>query len=68
MITKTENLTYKLKDVNFQDGHLVDENGEIIDLMLHLKTVFGDTVFELVAKSTNKQDLEISNLLGVDGE
>ena len=68
MITKTENLTYKLKDVNFQDGHLVDENGEIIDLISHLKAVFGDAFFELVAKSTNKEDIEISNVLGIDGE
>jgi hypothetical protein len=69
MITKTENLTYKLKDINFQNGCLIDaESGEIVDLMLQLYAVFKNHPFELVAKSTIKEDVEITDLLNEVGE
>lgn len=62
-VIKTTKLDYKLKDVHFQDGHLVDENGEIVSLIEDMKTVFGLQDFTLTATLTTKTEYEVDKLV-----
>lgn len=63
MITKTSKIDLKLKDVCFSDGHLVDENGEIINLLDNLKAVFGSEVFTLTATVSTKEEYTIEDFV-----
>lgn len=57
----TNKTDYKLKEVNFVDENLIDENGEVIDLNKNLKTIFDDKTFTLVASMTEKAECEVSD-------
>lgn len=61
MIKKTVKVDYKLKDVHFEDGVLVDENGEVVDALKELETVFGTREFELSAKYQNVSEHEVED-------
>ena len=61
-IIKTTKVDYKLKDVHFEDGVLIDENGEVINLSEDLSTVFGNREFSIAASFQNKAEFEVSDL------
>ena len=57
----TNKTDYKLKEVNFVDENLIDENGEVIDLNKNLKAIFDDKTFTLVASMIEKAECEVSD-------
>lgn len=60
MITKTERLDLKLKGCAVgPDNEIHDADGEIVDLNLMLKAIFGLTEFDLSAASVSKEELEV---------
>lgn len=61
MITKTTKIDYKLKDVKFQDGVLIDENGEVIDIAKNLETIYGDHEFTITATITSKKEYDVED-------
>lgn len=60
-ITKTIKVDYKRKDVKFQDGILVDENGEVINLISDLSSIYGNREFTLTATITSKSEYDIED-------
>ena len=52
-----KSITYngKLKGVSFVDGRLIDEDGEIIELMYILQNVYGDKPFDISTTSKTEQ-------------
>ena len=62
MVIETKKVDYKLKDVKFQDGCLIDENGEVIGLIEDLMKVFGESEFTLTATFTAKTEYNVSDL------
>lgn len=60
-IIKTTKVDYKLKDVYFENGTLVDENGEVISLVEDLSTIFGNRMFTLTASFQNKAEFEVED-------
>ena len=61
-VTKTTKLDYKLKDVHFQDGYLVDENGQVVNLVIDLLKIFAGQDFTLTATLTTKTEYEVDDL------
>lgn len=59
LITKTEKIDYKLKNVCFDNTTLFDENGEVVDLIKELSTVFKDEYFDISVSSTNKANYDL---------
>ena len=62
MIIETKKVDYKLKDVRFEDGCLIDENGEVISLIEDLMKVFNGSEFTLTATFTAKTEYNVSDL------
>lgn len=60
-IIKTTKVDYKLKDVKFENDMLTDENGEIINLVEDLYTIFGDRTFTLTASFQNKAEYDVED-------
>ena len=60
-IIKTTKVDYRLRDVQFQDGVLVDENGEAIDIVKNLKTIYGDREFTITATVTSKKEYDVED-------
>ena len=58
-IVKTIKTDYKLKDVCFDNGNLIDEDGEVIDLIKALAAIFGDEPFDISASSTDKVNYDL---------
>lgn len=58
-VITTKKTDLKLKDVCFSDGHLTDENGEVVNLLDVLQAVFGSEQFTLTATVTTKEEHEI---------
>lgn len=52
-----KSITYngKLKGVSFIDGRLIDEDGEIIELMTILQNVYGEKPFDISTTSKTEQ-------------
>ena len=62
MIRKEKKLTYKIKNASFAgNGQLLDEDGEIINLVHDLEKVFGAELFDITVNSASKEDLEIED-------
>lgn len=53
-VVVTKKTDYKLKNVCFDGKILVDENGEVIDLIGNLKTIFGEEPFDISTSNTDK--------------
>lgn len=62
-VTMTKKVEYKLKNVIFEDGVLIDnETGEEISFMENLKRIFGDgREFTISATLQNKTEHEVSD-------
>jgi hypothetical protein len=61
MIKRFSKIEYKQKAIAFKDGHLEDEDGNIIDLVNDLKTVFGATEFSISASKGSNDNLDIDD-------
>lgn len=59
-IIKTIKTDYKLKDVCFDNGNLINEDGEVIDLMKSLTLIFGEEPFDISATNTDKVNYDIT--------
>lgn len=57
----TKKVDVKMKQVHFENGTLVDEDGVVIDLLDDLKTVYNDKYFDLSATLTRKDEHEVSD-------
>ena len=59
MITKTKKIILQQKCIQFsEDGHLIDENGEVIDIYEELRIAFDTTPFDLTASYTEKENVD----------
>lgn len=48
----------KVKNLCFNEGKIVDENGEIVDIMDILEQFYGDKVFEIAVSAKEEEELE----------
>lgn len=68
MISKTTKIDYKLKKACFCNGNLINEDGEVIDLMRELYAVFKNECFDLSVSSTDKVDYTVDYFEKKDDE
>lgn len=61
MIEKLTKVTYKQKKVMFQDGNLIDENGEVINLEDDLSSIYRDREFDIVCTFSNKSEHDVED-------
>ena len=57
----TKKVDVKMKQVHFENGTLVDEDGVVVDLLDDLRTVYNDKYFDLSATLTRKDEHEVSD-------
>lgn len=57
----TKKVDVKMKQVHFENGTLVDEDGVVVDLLDDLKTVYNDKYFDLSATLTRRDEHEVSD-------
>ena len=50
--------TGKLSKLQFNEGQIVDEHGEIVDLMGILEQFYGDKIFEISVSAKEEEILE----------
>ena len=48
----------KLKDLQIHENNIVDEHGEIVDLIDYLEQFYGDKVFEIAVSAKEEEELE----------
>lgn len=60
-IVKTTKVDYKLKDVYFDEGELTNEEGEVIDLINDLQTIFKDKEFTLTVSVQSKNEYTVDD-------
>ena len=59
-VTKTDD---RIKGANIFNGQLLDEDGNVIDIIGDLKALFGEECyFDVVASYTAKEDIDIEDL------
>lgn len=58
-IIKTIKTDYKLKDVCFDNGNLINEDGEVVDLIKALTLIFGEEPFDISATNTDKVNYDL---------
>lgn len=56
----------KVKNLCFNEGKIVDENGEIVDIMDILEQFYGDKVFEITVSAKEEEELEYEEELVLD--
>lgn len=61
MIEKLNKVTYKQKKVKFDNGILLDENGEVIELSKDLESIYGNREFDIMCAFTNKSEHEVED-------
>ena len=59
-IIKTTKTDYKLKNVCFDNGNLISEEGEVIELIKVLELIFGEEPFDISASNTDKVNYDIT--------
>lgn len=63
MIKKVTKTDYRIKGANIFNGQLLDEDGNVIDIIGDLKALFGEECyFDVVASYTAKEDIAIEDL------
>lgn len=55
----------KLKKLQFNEGKIVDEYGEIVDLINLLKQGFGDKIFEISVTAKEEEIIEYDEELEI---
>ena len=60
-LKKTTKMDVKLKALHFEGDVIVNEDGEIIDIIKHLQAAYGDSYFDLstTCKSEVIEEIEI---------
>ena len=58
-IIEEKKLNYKNKSVRFENGNLIDEEGNKVDLINELKTIFKNEEFDIAAVSSSKVEYPI---------
>lgn len=65
MVIRTEKTEFKEKKLSYDAGHIVDEDGEVVDLYGLIHAIFGEgTQFDLSASVSTKDNLENSDFTG----
>lgn len=62
-VKKTTTWKGVCKGLQFHEGQLVDENGEIFDLIEVLKQVYEDKIFDISISSKEEELIEINEEL-----
>lgn len=57
-IKRTTKWDGKLKALHFEGDALIDENGEVLDLMAHLKSAYDGKMFDLSTTSKEEEIIE----------
>lgn len=58
-VKKTTKYDGKLKSIRVIDGNIVDENGEVIDLISALSRAYGENMFDLSTTSKEEEIIDI---------
>ena len=58
-LKRTTKLDGKLKGLHFENNLLIDGDGEIIDIVKHLKAAYEDKYFDLSVTAKEEEILEI---------
>lgn len=58
-VKKTTKYDGKLKSIRVIDGNIVDENGEVIDLISALSKAYGENMFDLSTTSKEEEIIDI---------
>ena len=68
-VKKTTKTDMMLKNARLVEGQIIDEDGEIVDLMEAIQKVYGeDTEFKLTLSHSTSEELDIDELEEVDIE
>ena len=68
-VKKTTKTDMMLKNARLVEGQIIDEDGEIVDLMEVIQKVYGqDTEFKLTLSRSTSEELDINELEEVDIE
>lgn len=59
-IIKTTKTDYKLKNVCFDNGNLISEEGEVIELIKVLELIFGEEPFDISASNKDTVNYDIT--------
>lgn len=59
-IIKTTKTDYKLKNVCFDNGNLISEEGEVIELIKILELIFGEEPFDISASNKDTVNYDIT--------
>lgn len=60
-IIEEKKLNYKNKGVRFEHGNLIDEDGNRVNLIDELKTIFKDEYFDIAIVSSFKTEYPIEH-------
>lgn len=58
-VKKTTKYDGKLKSIRVINGNIVDENGEVIDLISALSRAYGENMFDLSTTSKEEEIIDI---------
>ena len=58
-IKRTTKWDGKMKALHFEGNTLIDENGEIVDLIKHLQSAYEDKYFDLSTTSKEEEIIEV---------
>ena len=56
----------KLQKLQISEGKLVDENGEIVEIMDMLQQFYGDKIFDLSVSAKEEEEIEYEEELKLD--
>ena len=56
----TKKTDYKLKNVHFMRGNLLNEDGEVVDLNYTLELIFGKEPFTISASNVDKVEYDMN--------
>ena len=56
----------KLQKLQISEGKLVDENGEVVEIMDMLQQFYGDKVFDLSVSAKEEEEIEYEEELELD--
>lgn len=63
MVTKTKKVALQEKSVSFsEDGHLINEDGEYVDILHGLRVTFGSVPFDIVASYSKSEKIDVEDL------
>lgn len=65
-IKKSVKMDAVLKDARLINGNIIDDTGEIVDLMDIIKKIYGENEFKLTLSRATSEEVDIEELEEID--